>query len=119
MSVQSAQANLSLHNLGQVRVSLPPYGEQREITEYLEDQLQRIDTTTRASQNELGLLREYRSRLVTEVVTGKLDVKVAARNLPQDFAEDDFMADLGGAIGDDNEFLVEEGLGVEDPVHDD
>jgi len=33
---------------------------------------------------EIDLLREYRTRLVADVVTGKLDVREAAAALPQD-----------------------------------
>ena len=42
-----------------------------------------IDRVTR----EIALIREYRTRLITDVVTGKLDVREAAANLP-DEAED-------------------------------
>jgi type I restriction enzyme S subunit len=42
---------------------------------------------------EIELLREYRTRLVADVVTGKLDVREAAARLPEeaapDIAEDD------------------------------
>ena len=34
------------------------------------------------TNREIELLREYRTRLVADVVTGKLDVRDAARDLP-------------------------------------
>ncbi|MCZ7637667.1 MAG: hypothetical protein M5U12_17500 [Verrucomicrobia bacterium] len=34
------------------------------------------------SDHEISLLREYRTRLIADVVTGKLDVGEAARGLP-------------------------------------
>jgi type I restriction enzyme S subunit len=39
-------------------------------------------TTVSGLEREIQLLREYRTRLVAEVVTGKLDVRPAARHLP-------------------------------------
>jgi len=36
---------------------------------------------------ELSLLREYRTRLVADVVTGKVDVRHAARQLPVEGGE--------------------------------
>jgi type I restriction enzyme S subunit len=52
-------------------------------------------------EREIDLLREYRTRLVADVVTGKLDVREAAARLtdeaPPDTPEDD--ADLGDETG--------------------
>ena len=36
-----------------------------------------------AVQREIDLLREYRTRLIADVVTGKLDVREAAAELPE------------------------------------
>ena len=51
-----------------------------------------------AVQREIDLLREYRTRLIADVVTGKLDVREAAAELPEvdSLAEDD----LDGTIHD-------------------
>ena len=37
-------------------------------------------------RQEIELLREYRTRLVADVVTGKLDIREAAAQLPEDAA---------------------------------
>jgi type I restriction enzyme S subunit len=36
------------------------------------------------AQREIALLREYRTRLIADVVTGKLDVREAAAQLPEE-----------------------------------
>lgn len=36
---------------------------------------------------EISLLREYRTRLIADVVTGKLDVREAAARLPEESVE--------------------------------
>jgi len=40
-----------------------------------------------ASRHEIDLLREYRTRLIADVVTGKLDVREAAAQLPDEVEE--------------------------------
>ena len=47
----------------------------------------------KAAETEIGLLREYRIRLIADVVTGKLDVLEAAAKLP-DEPEDDEPEDM-------------------------
>ena len=63
---------------------------------HLNARLARFDTAISRLEREIALLREYRTRLVADVVTGKLDVRAAAAQLPDeappDTAEDD--ADL-------------------------
>ncbi len=51
--------------------------------------------------HEIDLLREYRTRLVADVVTGKLDVREAATRLPDDAAPD--TAEDDADLGDDPE----------------
>jgi type I restriction enzyme S subunit len=43
-------------------------------------------------EREITLLREYRTRLVADVVTGKLDVRAAAASLPDEAPLDDLAA---------------------------
>ena len=65
-----------------------------------------LSTAISRLEREIELLREYRTRLVADVVTGKLDVREAAARLPEeatpDIVEDD--ADLG----DETEIADEE-----------
>jgi type I restriction enzyme S subunit len=43
-----------------------------------------LDRTAERARLEVSLLREYRTRLIADVVTGKLDVREAAARLPDD-----------------------------------
>jgi type I restriction enzyme S subunit len=58
---------------------------------------------TATIEREIELLREYRTRLVADVVTGKLDVREAAARLPEDAALDngDSEADLDPELADE------------------
>lgn len=89
---------LRLYNdrLGAIHVALPPREEQGAILEGLAGELSGANTAISRLEREIELLREYRTRLVADVVTGKLDVREAAARLPDeaplDTVEDD--ADL-------------------------
>jgi type I restriction enzyme S subunit len=60
-----------------------------------------VDTLAR----EINLLQEYRTRLVADVVTGKLDVREAAARLPDDIPPDT-TSDID--LGDDIDNLDQE-----------
>jgi type I restriction enzyme S subunit len=65
-------------------VLVPPKSEQDAICGVLDLELTTFDDAIRRVHREIDLLREYRNRLVADVVTGKLDVRAAATALPQD-----------------------------------
>jgi len=69
-------------------VPLPPLPEQTAIVEYLDDQTGKIDTAIASTRKEIELLREYRERLIADVVTGKVDVRGMAERLPEEAEED-------------------------------
>lgn len=60
----------------------PPMGEQAAIVRFLASTERRISARRKAIKRQIELLREYRTRLVSDVVTGKVDVREAATNLP-------------------------------------
>ena len=47
-----------------------------------------LTTTISRLEREIELLREYQTRIVADVVTGKLDVREAAARLPEEFGSD-------------------------------
>ena len=65
----------------------PPPIEQVEIADAIEDACCRIDAGIHRVRQEMALLREYRTRLIADVVTGKLDVREAAARLPDEREE--------------------------------
>jgi type I restriction enzyme S subunit len=62
--------------------------EQMRILGACQDELAPVDTAVSRLEREIELLREYRIRLVADVVTGKLDVCQAATQLPAEVAPD-------------------------------
>lgn len=67
---------------------IPPTIEQTAIVEYLNVLTAKIDTIIAASHREIDLLREYRERLIADVVTGKVDVREVAAQLPEEPPEE-------------------------------
>ena len=72
-------------------VPLPPLPEQSAITSFLGATDRRIRAAIAATERQIALLREYHTRLIADVVTGKLDVRDAAAELP---SEGDLASDL-------------------------
>ena len=64
-------------------ISLPSVAEQEAITKHLTSELSFIQTAAERAQSQIALLREYRTRLIADVGTGKLDVREAAASLPE------------------------------------
>ncbi|HBR68784.1 MAG TPA: hypothetical protein DEA55_05345 [Rhodospirillaceae bacterium] len=62
----------------------PPPDEQQQIVERIQIQTAELDMSLTSLGHEIDLLREYRTRLVADVVTGKLDVREVAASLPDE-----------------------------------
>lgn len=56
-------------------IGVPPINEQKAISAFLSANLSKIDTQIGREQRSIELLREYRTSLISEVVTGKIDVR--------------------------------------------
>ena len=85
-------AHLTCEKLRSYRFPFPPFEEQEEIARFLDVELQTLNTAIARFEREITLLREYRTRLTADVVTGKLDVRAAAAQLPEE-AEDEPLPD--------------------------
>lgn len=53
----------------------PPIEEQNAIVEYIESKTNKIDTMIEALKDEIDRLTEYKQRLISDVVTGQIDVR--------------------------------------------
>jgi len=84
---------------------LPPFPEQNQIVSWLEQETATLNTAGARTEREIDLLREYRTRLTADVVTGKVDVREAAKRLP---AEAEVLPPA-----DDLADEVEDGIGTE------
>jgi type I restriction enzyme S subunit len=70
---------------------------QQQILEAVHIEVSSVEKAALRLEREIELLREYRTRLVADVVTGKLDVREAAAGLPDEVTRGtvEDAADLG------------------------
>jgi type I restriction enzyme S subunit len=68
------RASLSQELLKKLPVLLPPLEEQQQIVDYIEKEMERINTKIDRTKKLIELLKEYRTALISEVVTGKVKV---------------------------------------------
>lgn len=69
------QPNIGMGSLENLWVTVPLIDEQKQIVEYLEIKTSEIDTIISKTEKEIDLLNEYKTALISEVVTGKVDVR--------------------------------------------
>ena len=94
---------ISQESIGNHTVCLPPISEQTAVVEYLNHETADLDTTTASANRQIDLLREYHTRLIADVVTGKLDVRSAAARLPDEIKEPEPLDQADTLIDGDEE----------------
>lgn len=67
--------HIAASKLKQIIVPFPSNEEQKSITRFLDNSLKCINAAISRTQHEIDLIREYRTRLISDVVTGKVDVR--------------------------------------------
>lgn len=90
--------------LGRFPVALPPtVDEQQAIVARIKTESAPLDDAITRTEEEIKLIREYRDRLIADVVTGQVDVR-GWQPGPDDVVDDAALA----ALGDENEDVTEE-----------
>ena len=74
----SSMQNISQGVVRDLIVFLPPQKEQQDIINYVQNDTDLIDQTITRAQREIELIQEYRTRLIADVVTGRVDVRQLA-----------------------------------------
>lgn len=87
---------------------LPPLEEQRAITTHINWKCGEIDQAITRTEREIELIREYRTRLISDVVTGQVDVRDV--EVP-DVTEEELH--LLGDVPEEAEELVDDEAAVE------
>jgi type I restriction enzyme S subunit len=84
--------------IGNVWLPIPRQDEQEAILSHILRETKDLDEVITRTEEEIKLIREYRDRLIADVVTGQIDVR-GWRPGPDDVASDEELA----ALGDDDE----------------
>lgn len=85
-------------------ILVPPLPEQETICRWITNECQPLDEAIQRTEDEIKLIREYRERLISDVVTGQVDVR-EWRPSPEDVVNDEELATLGD---DENQDTDEE-----------
>ena len=98
---------LSHGGITSIWLPLPSLSEQTAIVRYLDKISANVEEATTRIRSQIELFQEYHTCLISDVVTGKLDVRKVASNLPNDTESMDVMDDSSEADSiNDNVSLV-------------
>jgi type I restriction enzyme S subunit len=80
VSITATGTSPSMKNLAQeaflyISIPFPKKDEQAAITEHIETECSRLEIIIEKFKKQIDLLKEYRTTLISEVVTGKIDVR--------------------------------------------
>ena len=74
-SVSAAQPGISVERINGLKILVPPYYEQTEIGEHVENIIKRFEDLSTKANQQIKLLQERRTALISAAVTGKIDVR--------------------------------------------
>ena len=83
----STKGALTCTDISHFRLALPSLSEQAAIVASVEIGTRTCSAAIDRAQHEISLLREYRTRLIADIVTGKVDVRATAASLPDEADE--------------------------------
>lgn len=72
---ETGQPNIGKSDFRKIQIVVPPIDEQLAIVQYINWELEKIDLTISKIESEITLTQEYRTALISEAVTGKIDVR--------------------------------------------
>ncbi len=75
LSQGSTVAHFNMADIGNIPIFVPPIAEQHAIADYLDQETEKIDAAVAKAQKEIELIKKYRQALISEAVTGKINVR--------------------------------------------
>ncbi|MEO5787762.1 restriction endonuclease subunit S [Gelidibacter sp.] len=76
----AAQPGLAVGLIKNLKIPVPSFEEQLRIVDFIADFEKETDSLMNKYEQEIDLLREYKTALISEVVTGKVDVREEVLN---------------------------------------
>lgn len=73
--IRVGQWDLNMHKMKEIPFIVPPASEQAEIVSHIPKAFEEVEKAIEAIGREIELLKEYRTRLISDVVTGQVDVR--------------------------------------------
>ncbi|HKM94434.1 MAG TPA: restriction endonuclease subunit S, partial [Prolixibacteraceae bacterium] len=75
IAIKSTQYNLNVDRVKNVKVFIPSLTEQQQIVFHIETETSKLNQTICTIEKEITLVQEYKTALIAEAVTGKIDVR--------------------------------------------
>ncbi len=112
-SMRVAMPKVNREALGDCWLWYPAIDEQEAVIQSVKQAFSPINQLVARTEDEIALVQEFRTRLITDLVTGKLDVLEAAVTLPDEIEEigtfEDEIADEPERLdGDETEAVLDE-----------
>jgi type I restriction enzyme S subunit len=85
--IMDMRLRLYFDEFGQILLIYPNPEEQDKIVDYLDQQTAKIDTLIATTQHQIDRLQAYRTALISDAVTGKIDVRTTRIAHKQGFEE--------------------------------
>lgn len=104
VGASGVRQSLNWDTIKTIKMLVPPICEQNKIVEAVKEQYELIRISTDSIKKQIELLREYRTRLISDVVTGQVDVRDIA--IPDYTPEED--ADIETDVETDTEEVTED-----------
>ena len=98
----STKGALTCEDIKRFHLPIPPQDVQVDLIKRVQQQTDGILKNIAHHESEVTLLREYRTRLIADVVSGKLDVREVAAGLPEEI-EPSIQSDAAGYDADEAE----------------
>jgi type I restriction enzyme S subunit len=107
----ASREGLTLDSIKNFWVLVPSFKEQQEILEFISEESEEINQAISHTHREIELMREYRDRLIADVVTGQVDVR--GIEVPEDaeeatYDEEDDILESSALMGENTDPEVEE-----------
>ena len=112
-SIAAAQPGLAVERIQNLRIPVPPVAEQISIANHIENETAALGNAIDHANCEIDLVREYRTRLIADVVTGKLDVRGVELSELDEADDQGLLEDIADEDGGELE-LMEEGADAGD-----
>jgi type I restriction enzyme S subunit len=100
-------ASTNSSTLGAFPLALPDTREQEAVLDAVRVQTQSLDAAILEAEREVVLLREYRTRLVADAITGKMDVREAAACFPDEQDETESGGETDVFAGEDGDVAAD------------
>ncbi len=98
--IRVGQWDLSMNKMKEIPFIVPPAEEQQAIIEYIPKAIEKYEAAIIKIQEEVDVLHELKNRLISDVVTGQMDVRdveipeYVFEDESSDLSEDDFEVEV-------------------------